>query len=162
MKIFKSPEPLSFDQYPSVFLAGSIDMGTAEDWQQQVCNYFANDNINIYNPRRADWDSSWEQKMENGQFNEQVNWELNAMEKADLIIMNFLPASKSPITLLELGLHAASKKIVVCCPDEFYRSGNVHIVCANNNIPLFKNLQELLNNLNLKHYYNENKSVLTN
>jgi hypothetical protein len=149
MRIFKAPEPLVFNEHPAVFLAGSIDMGLAEDWQNDVCDYFTNTNINIYNPRRNDWDSSWEQKLENPQFNEQVNWELNAMEKATVIIMNFLPGSQSPITLLELGLHATSKKLMVCCPNEFYRSGNVHIVCNNYNIPLFKNINELLNNIKL-------------
>ncbi|MGC4100839.1 nucleoside 2-deoxyribosyltransferase domain-containing protein [Ferruginibacter sp.] len=147
MKIFKSPEPLVPDGSYSIFLAGSIDMGTAADWQTEVCNYFTGTGIHIYNPRRDDWDSSWEQKIDNAQFNEQVNWELNAMNKADCIIMNFLPGSQSPITLLELGLHANSKKLVVCCPDAFYRSGNVHIVCKNYNIPLFKQLDQLLESI---------------
>lgn len=148
MRIFKAPEPLIFNGHPSIFLAGSIDMGASEDWQRKVCNYFAGTDKNIYNPRRDDWDSSWEQKIANPQFNQQVNWELAAMEKADLIIMNFLPDSKSPVTLLELGLHANSKKLIVCCPDAFYRSGNVHIVCKNYQIPLFKNLDQLLSSIN--------------
>jgi hypothetical protein len=148
VRIFKAPESLIFNEYPSIFLAGSIDMGAAEDWQRKVCDHFAGTNKNIYNPRRDDWDSSWEQKIENPQFNQQVNWELMAMEKADLIIMNFLPDSKSPVTLLELGLHANSKKLMVCCPDAFYRSGNVHIVCRNYQIPLFKNLDQLLRSIN--------------
>ena len=122
-------------------------MGAAEDWQSNVCDYFADSNKNIYNPRRDDWDNSWEQTIENDSFNQQVNWELTAMEKADLIIMNFLPDSKSPVTLLELGLHANSKKLLVCCPDAFYRSGNVHIICNNYQIPLFKNLDQLLRSI---------------
>ncbi len=138
--------PLIENQFASIFLAGSIDMGEAADWQMETCNFFANSNVNIYNPRRDDWDNSWEQSVNNPQFKEQVNWELNAMNKADLIIMNFLPQSKSPITLLELGLYADSNKIMVCCPDEFYRSGNVHIVCENYKIPIFKTMNELLNN----------------
>ncbi len=149
MRVFKAPEPLIFNEHPAIFLAGSIDMGTAADWQKTVTKHFANTSFNIYNPRRNDWDNSWEQKIENPQFNEQVNWELNAMQKADVIIMNFLPDSQSPITLLELGLHANSKKLMVCCPDAFYRSGNVHIVCKDYNIPLFKNINELLNNIKL-------------
>ena len=66
------------------------------------------------------------------------------MEKADYIIMNFLPGSKSPITLLELGLFAESGKLFVICPDEFYRSGNVQIVCNKYNIPLYKSIEELM------------------
>jgi hypothetical protein len=144
MKIFRAPEQIIQNNCRSIFLAGSIDMGNAADWQREVCTYFVKKEVNIFNPRRNDWDNSWEQTIENPQFNEQVNWELQAMEKADIIIMNFLPNSKSPITLLELGLQAASKKLLVCCPNTFYRSGNVHIVCKNYNIPLFKTLEELL------------------
>jgi len=149
MKLFKPPGPIVFDEFPSVFLAGSIDMGSAADWQTEVCSFFTNLNINVYNPRRDDWNNDWEQKIENTQFSEQVNWELQAMESADFIIMNFLPDSKSPVTLLELGLHAAGNKLVVCCPDEFYRSGNVHIVCNKYSIPLFKHMKDLLISLNL-------------
>ena len=52
--------------------------------------------------------------------------------------------SKSPITLMELGLFAKSKKLFVVCPDEFYRSGNVQIVCNKYNIPLYKSIEELM------------------
>ena len=48
--------------------------------------------------------------------------------------------------MLELGLHVKDC-IYVCCPDEFYRSGNIHIICERYNIPLFKDLNELLNNI---------------
>lgn len=147
MRVFKAPEPIVTNQHPSIFLAGSIDMGTAENWQSDVCEYFSATHKNIYNPRRDDWDSSWEQKIDMPQFNQQVNWELSAMEKADLIIMNFLPGSASPVTLLELGLYANSKKLMVCCPDDYYRSGNVHIVCKNYNVPLFKKLDQLLESI---------------
>lgn len=42
-------------------------------------------------------------------FEHQVNWELEHLEKADLIIMNILASSKSPITLLEMGLFMRPK-----------------------------------------------------
>ena len=134
-----------------VFLAGTIDMGNSENWQEKLINklkeqtkgaLFAK-SYHIYNPRRTDWDSSWAQTFENPQFFQQVTWELDAMEKADYIIMNFLPDSKSPITLLELGLFAESGKLFVICPDEYYRSGNVQIICNKFNIPLYKSIEEL-------------------
>jgi len=147
MRVFKAPEPIEINQYSSVFLAGSIDMGKADNWQTEVCNHFSGTDKNIYNPRRDDWDNSWKQHIDNADFNQQVNWELAAMEKADMIITNFLPCSSSPITLLELGLFALSKKLMVCCPDEYYRSGNVHIVCNNYGIPLYKKLDQLLESI---------------
>jgi nucleoside 2-deoxyribosyltransferase len=127
----------------AIFLAGTIDMGNSEDWQSRVANRL-NSNIVIYNPRRDDWDSTLLQSYETPQFNQQVNWELNALNKADVIIFNFLPDSKSPITLLELGLYAASGKAVVCCPDEYYKAGNVHIICERYDIPLYKDMDCLL------------------
>ena len=51
--------------------------------------------------------------------------------------------SKSPITLLELGLHK-DDNIIVCCPEGFYRKGNVDIVCKKYNIKTCKTLNELV------------------
>ena len=135
-----------------IFLAGTIDNGNSADWQTVVRDFFANRynqiprDIVFYNPRRLNWDPNCEQKLENPQFYQQVGWELNALEKADYIIMNILPDSKSPITLMELGLYAQSGKLLVCCPREFYRAGNVEMVCDRYNIPLYNNIDTLLNN----------------
>ena len=65
----------------SIFLAGSIEMGSAEDWQKVLISEILqmNKNITIYNPRRDDWDSSWVQEQANPQFNHQVNWELSLL-----------------------------------------------------------------------------------
>jgi hypothetical protein len=145
LKEYKTPNPIYGSAAVKIFLAGTIDMGNSEDWQSQVTEAFkkTGTEIEILNPRIDDWDSSWKQTIDDPQFYQQVNWELNAMDKADYILMNFLPDSKSPITLLELGLYADSGKLLVICPDEFYRSGNVHIVCDKYNIPLVKSLKEL-------------------
>jgi hypothetical protein len=128
----------------SIFLAGTIDMGNSEDWQTKIANRYKDKDLVFYNPRRDSWDSSWEQTIENPQFYQQVNWELNALDKCDIIILNFLETSQSPISLLELGLYANTKKIFVCCPDKFYRSGNVQVVCDRIGIPIFQNIEELL------------------
>jgi hypothetical protein len=105
-------------------------MGTAIDWQNRVITLLSGSPWTILNPRRDDWDSSWKQSMHDPQFCEQVNWELEAMELADVILMYFAPGTKSPISLLELGLFAKSGKMVVVCPDGFWRKGNVDIVCS--------------------------------
>ena len=56
----------------------------------------------------------------------------------------FLLAPQSPITLLELGLFAQTKKLIVCCPDGFWRRGNVQVVCARYNVPLVDSLEALI------------------
>lgn len=127
---------------PHVFLGGSIEMGNAEDWQTGMGEFFTNEKWGVFNPRRLDWDSSWEQKFTDPNFSQQVNWELNALDMADLILLYFVPNTKSPISLLELGLYADSKKIYVVCPNGFWRKGNVDIVCNRKNIPLFETLED--------------------
>jgi hypothetical protein len=57
--------------------------------------------------------------------------------------MYFDPSTKSPISLLELGLFARSGKIKVICPDGFWRKGNVEVVCNYYNIPFYNNLKDL-------------------
>ncbi len=139
-----------------IFLAGTIEMGNSEDWQQKVVNDFQDfckeKEVVIFNPRRFDWDASWEQSIENKQFSDQVNWELNALEVSDFIIMFFDKKSKSPISMLELGLFADSNKMLVCCEDGFWRKGNIDIVCKRKGIPTFENLEDLIKALkNLIH-----------
>jgi hypothetical protein len=145
MREFKPPQQIESNGLKSIFLAGTIDIGNSEDWQSIVVRAFEKTNVNILNPRRVSWDDSWVQTFENPQFYQQVNWELDAMEKADIIILYLAAGSKSPISLLEFGLHARSRKLYVYCPDDFYRSGNVQIVCDRYNIPLYKDLGKLIN-----------------
>jgi hypothetical protein len=146
MKIVKAPNIYDTDKR-LVFLAGSIEMGTAISWQDQVCTGLQElNNIVILNPRRDDWDKNWTQTLENKQFVEQVIWELEAMDNASLIAMYFDKDTKSPITLLELGLFASTnKRMVVCCPEGFYRKGNVDIVCLKYKIRTVPTLEALIN-----------------
>ena len=146
--IFTPPQNISkrdFDR-PTVFLAGSIEMGKAEDWQSEMSQFFFESGYSVFNPRRKDWDSSWKQEYENPQFFQQVTWELNALEQSDVIIMYFVPDTQSPISLLELGLFAYSKKLHVVCPQGFWRKGNIEIVCDRYEIPLYEDLQDLRTN----------------
>ena len=54
-------------------------------------------------------------------------------------MMNILPTSKSPISLLELGLYArSSHKLIVFCNPNFYRFNNVKQVCKMYNVPLYE------------------------
>lgn len=143
MIVIKAPGKLSV-KGPSVFLAGSIEMGKAEDWQTKITNALSDLPCWVLNPRRDDWDSSWEQKKENSQFREQVEWELKAMDQASVIAMYFDPDTKSPISLLELGLHAHENTLIVCCPEGFWRKGNVDIVCEKYNIPQVDSIDALI------------------
>jgi len=142
MKIIK---PNSEDQRiegVQIFLAGSIEMGAAEDWQTKTQERFKDFPITLLNPRRDDWDSSWTQEQKNPQFNYQVNWEMDSLDKADIIFMYFSPETKSPISLLELGAYGSTGKMIVCCPDGFWRKGNVEIFCSRHDIQVYNDIED--------------------
>ncbi len=157
IQVYEAPQKTnnSIKTSKRVFLCGTIDLNQSFDWQQQAIKIIdvernkieGNDIVSIYNPRRKDWNSKWKQDIKDSNFNEQVNWELNNIDLSTHIIMNFLPDSKSPISLLELGLYADSKKILVICPKGFYRKGNVDIVCESYGIPQFKTLKEAIKHI---------------
>lgn len=149
--LFKPP---TYSTYNSgVFLAGSIEMGKAEDWQARVSEKIREKFrfMPIYNPRRDDWDSGWKQEKNHARFYEQVSWELDHLDMAKVIAMNFVSETLSPISLLELGLYAPTNKLVVLCPAEFWRNGNVDILCTRYGIPIFTDedawLVEIINRL---------------
>ena len=150
MNIITAPTKIELDKNLSVFLAGSIEVGVAERWQDIVINELLEDNVTLLNPRRVSWDASWKQTIDNPIFKEQVNWELEALERSDLIIMYFDKNTKSPITLLELGLFARSGKLVVCCPDGFWRKGNVAIVCERYRVQQVDSLEQLIHKVKKK------------
>ena len=145
MRHLRPPEPLRFDRTrPSVFLAGSIEQGVAEDWQSIVADALSDLDGTLLNPRREAWEATWAQEMSFAPFREQVEWELAAQEQADLIAFYFSPATRAPITLLELGLAAGRRRAVVCCPAGFWRRGNVDIVCVRYGIAQVPTLAELV------------------
>jgi nucleoside 2-deoxyribosyltransferase len=114
----------------TVFLAGSIEMGKAEMWQDRLAAKVADiEDVVLFNPRRDDWDSSWKQDPTPGtQFHEQVSWELNNIESSEIIVFYFDPNTQSPITLMELGyVLGLKKRCIVCCPNGYFRKGNVII-----------------------------------
>jgi hypothetical protein len=128
----------------SMFLAGSIDMGTAMNWQARVEDALSDLDVLVLNPRRDDWDASWHQSSSDPSFRAQVDWELDAQERCDIILMYFAPDSSAPVTLLELGLAARGGKLVVCCEDGFWRKGNVEVVAARYGIEMVDSLDLLI------------------
>jgi nucleoside 2-deoxyribosyltransferase len=137
---------------PMLFMAGSIEMGKAEEWQSRLAKELASFDIAILNPRRKDWDNSWKQSISNPKFKEQVEWELRGIELADLAVFYFDPDTKSPITLFELGyrLAALSPHAIVCCPDNYWRKGNVEIYCNKINVPFYNDWDSFVNAIKSK------------
>lgn len=143
--VVTSPEalPARHDR-PRVFLGGSIDMGSAPDWQRQVIEALKADDVVLLNPRRPDWNPAWKPEASEPEFRRQVEWELAALDSADVVILYLAPGSQSPVSLLELGLHARSGKVVLLCPPGFWRKGNVDITGERYGIKQVESLDELI------------------
>ena len=135
-----SEDEIKSGDYVTIFLAGTIDMGNSENWQAALVETFSSNEGRyiLYNPRR-DTFTNTPDEMEY-----QVNWELDHLEKSQIIIMNILGSSKSPVTLLEMGLFMKSGKLLVACEPDYYRHANVRLTCARYNVPLYPSLKALM------------------
>ena len=131
----------------SVFLAGSVEQDAAVEWRTKAAEALAQQPVTVFNPRRKSWDKSWKEDISNPLFKEQVTWELDHMDAADVIAVYFAPGTRSPVSMLEFGLYAKSGKLVVGCPDGFWRRGNIQVVCERLGIPLFDSLDDLAEGL---------------
>lgn len=149
MKVLTAPHRIYPNVEITIFLAGSIEMGEASNWQKEAITQLdaaiPREHQGLYqilNPRRPDWDSNWKQEYENAQFFQQVLWELKGLEQANFVLVVFDPTTKSPVSMLELG--AFHQKAVVVCPEGFWRKGNVDIFCEKFNVPQYNNLDEAI------------------
>ncbi len=136
-----------------IFLAGSIEMGKARRWQEEIFNSVKDINttsgrdVSLYNPYKQDWDNSIGNTTKDPRFKSQVQWEWTRLVQSDLIVINFEESTKSPISLLELGAMATyGKEMIVCCPKGFWKYGNVEFICEYycNNITLVHDFYSLI------------------
>ena len=151
MKVFKSPDrDYALDPAKNkIFLAGSIEMGKASNWQKKLQKDLADFNVVLLNPRRDDWNSDWAQEESNAPFKDQVLWELEALDAANMIVFFFEPGTVSPVTLMEFGLHAGRSKhiktnMVLCCPEGYFRKGNLDITSQYFKVPSVHNYEQLV------------------
>ncbi len=139
-KVIYAPKDISKLDKMSIFLAGTIGIdGGSPDWQKDITEKWDKFDVTFLNPRRPDWDENFG----SDEVIKQVKWELDAMDKADVIIVNILDDSKSPITIAETYRHAGSRKLFVACSDKFYRYDNIKAVCEHYESALFDSWEEL-------------------
>ncbi|KAI0539123.1 hypothetical protein GGR58DRAFT_466081 [Xylaria digitata] len=127
----------------TIFLAGTTMPTDDRDWREHLSALLADQPLTLYNPLRPDWDSSWREDMSFEPYREQVEWELDMQEVSDVVVIYFHPASKAPISLLELGLCARTGKALVVCPEGYWKRGNVQIVCKRYGIEMVDDVNAL-------------------
>ncbi|KAJ9138768.1 hypothetical protein NKR19_g7711 [Coniochaeta hoffmannii] len=139
-QIILAPSRQPFEYQSAVFLAGTT---TAPDWREELISSLSHEPITILNPLRLDWDSSWREDETFEPFREQVQWELDMQDKADLVVIYFGANTDAPISLLELGLCARTNKALVVCHHGYRKRGNVQVICRRYNIRLMESLDGL-------------------
>ncbi|RPD64191.1 hypothetical protein L227DRAFT_571762 [Lentinus tigrinus ALCF2SS1-6] len=143
-RIYRAPEPIASILGRSVFLSGSLEPGGGERWHLEMIRRLNHLPVTIFDPWRDDWDSSWVERKSDERFATQTRWELANLRRADVVVVYLAPGSEAVVSLLEFGLSAKEKKVVVCCPDGFYRKGNVEIVCEEQHIPIVHDFDDLV------------------
>ena len=136
-QVIHAPKRTESTGEKSVFLAGTTDPKDV-DWRMSLAASLSQLPITVYNPYRPDWTSEWKEDIDYPPFREQVEWELDMQEKADLVFVYYQAHTLAPISLLELGLCAGAltkeKKVIVVCDPGYEKRGNVQLVCERRGI----------------------------
>jgi len=138
---------------PSLIFFGTIEPSPTDNWASRLTNQLSHLPIQILNPRRDDWDSTWREEVSFPKFRETVEWDIHHAAQAKLIVFYFKPETLCPISLMELGMYAAlygkggdrkgeDGKVIVCCPVGFYKRGHVEIVCKNFDVKCYTEVEE--------------------
>ena len=144
------PEP--YGDAIKIYLAGSEDLNPSnEKWQDKLCNamvtltegpnaisVFKGKNWIFINPMMTpQFDPT--PNMSNPEFVNKLTWQMDMMNAADGIFLNFLKRSVSPLPLFTLGQAVNSGKLVVRCSEEYFQYGLVNFICGRHQVPLLPN-----------------------
>ncbi|KAI1410447.1 hypothetical protein F5Y13DRAFT_74265 [Hypoxylon sp. FL1857] len=127
----------------SIFLAGTTTKTDGRDWREVLTESLSDLPLTIFNPYRKDWDSTWREDITFEPFREQVEWELEKQDSADIVVVHFHRMTEAPVSLLELGLCARTGKAIVVCDKEYKKRGNVQIVCQKYGVEMVESIETL-------------------
>lgn len=133
-----------------IYLTGSTDLNQMSDlnWYDKFIqgmkvavdptkgymNLFSKYNYVIFNPYYVPKNPA--QNVFNQEFVNKWQWEQTCIETADVIFMNFLKRSTSPIPLYTFGYTVRSQKLIVRCHESYANYGIVKMACDTYNVPL--------------------------
>ncbi|KAF2654050.1 hypothetical protein K491DRAFT_717459 [Lophiostoma macrostomum CBS 122681] len=133
---------------PSIILYGNMQKGAPINWRTHLATSLASYPVAILDPTRDDWDNSWIESPTFPKFREQIEWEMDYANVADVIVFQFAPGTDAPVSLLELGLYVGSEmtrgKVVVCCLEGYTKRGNVQMVCERYGVEVVESLEGLV------------------
>ena len=156
IRVITPPSFITLDNSrTSVFLAGSIEMDKAEQWQQkfidnlifEVRKMNSGKGIDIFNPRRANWDITVKQSIEDPVFYQQVRWELDYLGNVKVRVFYFAPNTLSPVSLLEFGKFFSYPNTFLCVNPDYQRAGNLEVFANKYKIKIHQNLGDIIHQI---------------
>ena len=147
--VLRPPKPISAvkDAF-SVFFSSTAEINSFLPWQNLILKELIDEEIVCFNPFRNAWDLAWEEVDDyEDKYKNQVLWELQALDQANLIVMYFCSNVKAPVSLLEFGLQAKSGKLLICCAKDFWRKKFIDVVCKQYGISQACSLEEVVDKI---------------
>ena len=116
----------------TIYLGGTIH--SKNNWQKDVVNHFRDQGYDVYNPVKR-----WGKDIVQAELDKFIEWQLDALEKADIIVLNIDEHSRSFTRLFEFGLYAnlPSKKMTVYCSPKSPIFTHVRVTCKKYNVEFY-------------------------
>jgi len=132
-----------------VYLAGTMDFGAAEnDWQNiwvdglsklsdPIKGLLLIKNVNwiVFNPKVPP-QQNLAPTLDNQEFVQTMQWRMTMMDMADVVFLNIMNKSTSPIPILEFGSLLTSGKLIVRCGEQHQIYSQIRLYCEKYNVPL--------------------------
>jgi hypothetical protein len=132
-----------------LYLGGTMDFASSEnDWQSKFCEamvnltdplkgllMYKNTNWIIFNPH-VPFQSPAAPNLDNPAFVQTMQWRLSGQDMADIIFLNIMNKSQSPVPILEFGSNLRSGKLIVRCGEMHPMYSQIRMYCEKYNVPL--------------------------
>ncbi|KAH6953758.1 hypothetical protein BKA56DRAFT_638360 [Ilyonectria sp. MPI-CAGE-AT-0026] len=142
-QVVNSPARPEWDHRLSIFLAGTTSATGEPDWRRRLIYSLGSHAVTILNPSRNDWDRTWTEDFSDARWVDQVQWELDMLEAADIIVILFHGVTLAPISLAELGMSAKSGRAIACALDGYKKKGYVEAMCRKYECTFVRSEEEL-------------------
>jgi len=143
-----------------IYLAGTMDFGSQEnDWQTKFANgivqltdpikgilMYKTTRFVIFNPHVPPQNQT-APDLNNPEFVQTMQWRMQMQDMADIVFINIMNKSKSPVPILEFGSNLRSGKMIVRCGEQNIMYSQIRLYCEKYNVPLLNgtaNVKDIL------------------
>lgn len=127
----------------SIFLGGTASDTGEPDWREALNKGLADQAVTIFDPKRDDWDATWREDFSDTRWADQIQWELDMQDTADIIVVLFHGVTAAPVSLAEMGMASRTGKLIACALDGYCKKGYVEAVCRKFKAPFVRSEDEL-------------------